>query len=126
MHINNLQYVFLVGGRGVRLGELTKNVPKPLIEINGKPFLYYQIQYLYKKGVRNFLLLAGYQGNKFKDFLSLIQKDMPRARLELQIEEKPFGTGGAILNAAKSLEDEFILSNGDCFIDFSHYIRILF
>tara|TARA_Y100001970_G_scaffold157466_1_gene192604 strand:+ start:3986 stop:5200 length:1215 start_codon:yes stop_codon:yes gene_type:complete len=119
MHINNLQYVFLVGGRGVRLGKLTKNVPKPLIEINGKPFLYYQIQYLYKKGVRNFLLLAGYQGNKFKDFLSLIQKDMPRARLELQIEEKPLGTGGAILNAAKSLEDEFILSNGDCFVDFS-------
>ncbi|URQ68430.1 HAD-IIIA family hydrolase [SAR86 cluster bacterium] len=119
MHINNLQYVFLVGGRGLRLGKLTKNVPKPLIDINGKPFLYYQIQYLYKKGVRNFLLLAGYQGKKFKDFLSLIQKDMPRARLELLIEEKPCGTGGAILHAAKSLEDEFILSNGDCFIDFS-------
>jgi D,D-heptose 1,7-bisphosphate phosphatase len=119
MHINNLQYVFLVGGRGERLGNLTKNIPKPLINIHGKPFLYYQIQYLYKKGVRNFLFLAGFQGVKFKDFLSLIQKEMPSAKLDLLIEEEPFGTGGAILHAAKFLEDEFILSNGDCFIDFS-------
>ena len=119
MHINNLQYVFLVGGRGERLGNLTKNIPKPLINIHGKPFLYYQIQYLYKKGVRNFLLLAGYQGIKFKDFLSIIKKDMLKAKLDLIIEEQPFGTGGAIMHASKYLEDEFILSNGDCFIDFS-------
>ena len=64
----NLQIVILVGGYGKRLGKLTANTPKPLIEINEKPFLEYLVNYLIDQGFK-ILFLAGFKGIKLKRFI---------------------------------------------------------
>ena len=46
------QCVILVGGKGTRLGKLTRNFPKPMIEVNGKPFLLYILDYIQRFGFK--------------------------------------------------------------------------
>ena len=63
---NYLDLVILAGGKGSRLKEITKNTPKPLIKINGIPFLQYLINHYSKYNFRNIYILAGYKGYKIK------------------------------------------------------------
>tara|TARA_B100000965_G_scaffold404712_1_gene436324 strand:+ start:951 stop:2189 length:1239 start_codon:yes stop_codon:yes gene_type:complete len=118
-NLTNYQYVFLVGGRGSRLKELTKNIPKPLLLIDKKPFIFYQIQYLYKMGIRNFLFLAGYKHESFNIYIKEFREYFPNAKFNISIEDEPLGTAGAIKNSKDYLEDNFIVSNGDTFCNFS-------
>ena len=54
-----MQAVILAGGRGVRLKPLTDTVPKPMIEVNGKPFLQWQIEMLKEQGVEDIVICSG-------------------------------------------------------------------
>ena len=54
------QAVFLCGGIGSRLMPITKNVPKPMVLVNEKPFLFYLLKQLSDFGIKRFLLLTGY------------------------------------------------------------------
>ncbi len=115
----NLQIVILVGGYGKRLGKLTANTPKPLIEINEKPFLEYLVNYLINQGFKNFLFLAGFKGTKLKRF---IKKKFSKKFLKLDffIEKKPMGTGYVLKKSQKKLSKEFILINGDTFTNLNY------
>ena len=57
----NLQAVILAGGKGTRLGNLGKKVPKAMVDILGIPFVELLINQLKKKGIKNFLILTGYK-----------------------------------------------------------------
>ena len=109
-----MQVVILAGGLGTRLRPLTYNVPKPMIEIKGKPFLEYLILYLKNQGLKNILILTSYLSEKiasyFKDGSSL------GVLIKYSNEISPLGTGGALKNAERYLNKEFILLNGDTFI----------
>ena len=59
--------VVLVGGRGSRLKEITKNTPKPLIKIDQKPFLDFLIYQLCKYKFKKIYLLCSYKYNLFKE-----------------------------------------------------------
>ena len=62
--LRNLQVVILCGGLGTRLGELTKDIPKPMIPVKGKPFLEHQITMLIKQGFTNYQYqIADAKGN---------------------------------------------------------------
>ena len=52
--------IILAGGKGTRVKKFTKKNPKCLIEINGKPFLYYQLKYLKKNNIKNVVISVGY------------------------------------------------------------------
>ena len=54
------QAVIFAGGRGERLGPLTDNFPKPMVSINGRPFLEHFIEHLREEGIEKVLLLLGY------------------------------------------------------------------
>jgi len=103
----------LAGGYGKRLRPITETIPKPLIEVAGKPILEHQIEWLRKHGVTNIVLLVGYQKEK------IIEKIGSGNRLGIRatyvIEEEPRGTAGAIKNAEHILrsEDVFLVLNGD-------------
>lgn len=58
----DIQVVVLMGGLGSRLGEQTKECPKTLMEVEGKPFFDYQLKILKEYGFRTFLFLVGYRG----------------------------------------------------------------
>ena len=66
--------VIMAGGLGKRLGAITKNVPKPVIKINGKPFLYYLLQNLQRQKFEKFQFLLSYKNLKIKNFLEKYSK----------------------------------------------------
>ena len=107
------QAVILSGGKGTRLKQVSKNVPKPLIKLDGVSFLKYQINYLSQFPFQEIVLLCGYKQKKFKNFVDNIKhKKIP---VKIICEDKLLGTGGAIINAKKYLDDIFFLCNGDTF-----------
>jgi histidinol-phosphate phosphatase family protein len=61
------QAVILAGGRGTRLGDLTKLRPKPMVEFHGRPFLEYMVEMLRDQGFTRVLLLLGYQAQVVQD-----------------------------------------------------------
>lgn len=109
------QAVILCGGLGTRLGELTANTPKPLLPVSGTPFLDILIQEIVRYGFREVLLLAGRYGEKIQTQYQ--DKTMFGAHVRVMIEPEPLGTGGALRFALDALDPEFLLANGDSWID---------
>lgn len=110
------QVVLLVGGFGTRLGELTKNTPKPLLPIAGRPFLDYLLDNIARQGVKRILLLAGYCGEMVHE-LYHGKNILGQTELEVLVEPKPLGTGGGIVTFSECFDEHFILMNGDSFFD---------
>ena len=65
-----MKAVILAGGFGTRLSEETHLVPKPLVEIGGKPILWHIMKYLDSFGIRDFIICCGYKGYKIKDYFN--------------------------------------------------------
>jgi D-glycero-D-manno-heptose 1,7-bisphosphate phosphatase len=112
------QAVVLVGGLGTRLGERTRSVPKPLLEVGGRPFLDYILDELSRyAAIESIVLLAGHQADQ------VIERYEGRrwrgASVSVVSEPAQLGTGGALKHAASRLEDRFFLLNGDSFFDFN-------
>ena len=61
--------VILCGGRGTRLQEHTRSIPKPLVEIGGRPIVWHVIQIYAAQGLRDFVLLTGYRGEMIEEFV---------------------------------------------------------
>ena len=68
--MNDLSAIILCGGKGMRLRPLTEDAPKPLIEINGQPILYYIVSHLLKYGVNKIIIASGYKSNMIESFMS--------------------------------------------------------
>ena len=62
------QAVILCGGRGERLRPLTDEMPKPMVSVNGRPFLQYLLEQLAENGISRFVLLTGYLGEKIVEY----------------------------------------------------------
>ncbi len=62
--------VVLCGGKGSRMGGLTKNLPKPLLKIHGKPIIWYSIKMLNLYGFNKIIFPLGYKGEKIKKYLN--------------------------------------------------------
>ena len=91
------QAVILCGGLGNRLGELTAETPKPLLPVDGSPFLDLLLFELGRHGVKQILLLAGFAARRILDYVAVTPLKM-RFGLEIEISVKPqrAGTGGAV------------------------------
>lgn len=112
------QVVILVGGLGTRLGSLTSETPKPLLDIAGRPFVDYLIYNAIRFGFRDFLLLAGYRAHKISAYVDATRALLPAGcSIDLSIELEQLGTAGAIRYAAGRLQERFLLLNGDSFLD---------
>ena len=57
-----MKVVILAGGRGTRLSEYTKTIPKPMVQINGKPMIIRIMNHFAKSGFKNFYIALGYKG----------------------------------------------------------------
>lgn len=107
-----MQVVILCGGLGSRLKSISGDVPKPLVDVLGKPFLLHQIDLLVSQGFTRFLLLAGYRGDIFLPVLS-----SSHCQIDISIEPDPMGTGGALEFAEHFLDKQFLLLNGDTYLN---------
>src|SRR5437763_10285354 len=62
------QAVILAGGLGTRMRPMTEQVPKPMLPVNGKPFLEHQMRLLGARGFSRVLLLVGYLGEQIEEY----------------------------------------------------------
>ena len=112
------QAVILCGGFGTRLGPLTAATPKPLLLVGGRPFLDVLLFEVGRHGIRQVLLLAGFEGEQVAEYA----RTTPLAarfglNITVAVEPSPAGTGGALKRAQEQLAREFVLLNGDTWFD---------
>lgn len=113
-----MQAIIMAGGKGTRLSSVTKNIPKPMVPIDGTPLLEYQIENLRQNGVDKIVLVIGHLGEVIQDYFGDGKKW--GVNISYYIEETPLGTAGALAELEDCLEDEFFLVFGDLFININY------
>jgi NDP-sugar pyrophosphorylase family protein len=110
-----LQAVILAGGLGTRLGRLTRTVPKPMVLVDGKPFVEYEIALLRANGVDDLVLCVGYLGEVIEEHLGDGRGFGVRIRYAYDGPEL-LGPAGALKRAAPLLQDSFFVTYGDAYL----------
>jgi NDP-sugar pyrophosphorylase family protein len=107
-----MQAIILAGGMGTRLKPITDYVPKPLVPLNNIPIIEWQIRYLKKFGIHDFVICTGYKTDSIENYLS--HRHNLDSKIRFSVEKTPLGTGGAIKKAAKLIKEKsFLVLNGD-------------
>ena len=118
------QAVLLAAGRGTRMRELTNDLPKPMIEVRGKPVLQHIVEGLRDAGVRRFLIIVGYRADAVRNFFG----DGLRYQIDIQYETQIVQDGtGRVVELARNFSRgaAFVLSYGDILVDPANYKRIV-
>ncbi len=126
MKPSDINVVILCGGKGSRLQEVVNDRPKPMAQINERPFLEILIDYFSGFGFKRFILCTGYMSEAVERYYTDQRNDL---QIVISKEDKPLGTGGALKNAEKYIQsDHFIVTNGDsyCHADLSEMLDFHF
>ena len=106
-----MKIVILAGGLGTRLSEYTKTIPKPMIEIGGKPMIVHIMNHYSKYGFKNFYIALGYKSEIIKSYF---KKKHKKWNINLIDTGKNTMTGGRLRRLRKYLGNEtFMLTYGD-------------
>lgn len=112
----------MAGGKGTRIASVKNDVPKPMIEICGKPILEWQIENLKACGLIDITMVIGYLGHVIKDYFD----DGAKFGVKISYfeETEPLGTAGALFKMSELTED-FLLMCGDVIfdVDFNRFIE---
>jgi NDP-sugar pyrophosphorylase family protein len=104
----------IAGGRGERLRPLTDNRPKPMVEINGKPIIAYQVDWMREQGVTDVVFLCGYMGEMIQEYFGDGSKYGITAHYSF--EDSPLGRGGALKQGLSHVPVDtknVLVANGD-------------
>ncbi|MGS0689941.1 N-acetylmuramate alpha-1-phosphate uridylyltransferase MurU [Shewanella sp. 30m-9] len=111
-----MKAMILAAGRGERLRPLTDSVPKPLVEVAGKPLIVYHIEKLAAAGISEIIINHAWLGHKLVETLG--DGSQWQVKIRYSEETSALETGGGIKQALGLLGDEpFLVINGDIFID---------
>ncbi len=112
------QCAILAGGLGSRLGDIVREIPKPVLEVAGRPFIAWLMREMLRFGVEEFLILTGHLSEAVQEAVLHAADALPK-RVRVIFSEEPVraGTGGALFHAAPHLAENFLLCNGDSLFD---------
>jgi len=115
--------VLMVGGLGTRLGSLTENCPKPLLEVGDKPILETIILAFAKYGFKNIILSVNYKAKMIENYFGDGSKI--GVHIEYIHEQKRMGTAGALSFLKRKLNEPFFVMNGDLLtnVNFEHMLE---
>jgi UDP-N-acetylglucosamine diphosphorylase / glucose-1-phosphate thymidylyltransferase / UDP-N-acetylgalactosamine diphosphorylase / glucosamine-1-phosphate N-acetyltransferase / galactosamine-1-phosphate N-acetyltransferase len=116
--------LILAAGRGTRMRELTAELPKPMIEVRGKPVLQHIIEGLHDAGIRDLLLVVGYRADAVRNFFG----DGSRCNLAIQYVTQTVQDGtGRVVELARDFAGDraFVLAYGDILVDPANYKRVV-
>jgi dTDP-glucose pyrophosphorylase len=116
--------VLLAAGRGTRMRELTTDLPKPMIEVRGKPVLQHSVEGLREAGARQFLIIVGYRADAVQHFFG----DGSRYNIGIQYATQTVQDGtGRVVDLARNFAGDapFVLSYGDILVDPANYKRLV-
>ena len=104
-----MQVVILAAGRGKRMQDLTKGVPKPMLKIKGKPILEHKINMLPSE-IKEIVFVIGYYGEHIMNYF---KHSFGGRKIKYVFQTNLNGTGGALFLAKSVLNDKFLVINGD-------------
>lgn len=114
--------VIMAGGKGTRISSVASDIPKPMIKIEGKPVLEWEICSLREQGFKDIILTVSHMADQIMDYFG------DGSRFEVQIEyfneETPLGNAGALFKLREQLTDDFLLLNADAIfdVDFNRFV----
>ena len=117
-----MKSMILAAGYGKRLGNLTKDTPKPLIEVKGKALIDFHIDKLIAIGCKKIVINVHYLAEKIINHVTA--KYIDAIDIVFSHEENILGTGGGIKNAVKHFDqDDFLVINSDIYsnLDYSYF-----
>ena len=110
-----LPVCILAGGRGTRLGERVRELPKPLLPVAGEPFLFHQLRLLSDHGADRIVLCVGYLGRQIEHAVG--DGGAFGLRVSYSYDSPDLdGTAGAIRGALDRLGDQFLVLYGDTYL----------
>lgn len=113
----------MAGGKGTRIASIAADIPKPMIPVNGKPVLEYQIECLVKNNIIKIIIVTGHLGRIIQDYFQ--DGGKWGCNISYYAENEPLGSAGALKKIQNLLDDDFLLINGDIIfdVDFSRFIE---
>jgi dTDP-glucose pyrophosphorylase len=115
--------VLLAAGRGTRMRDLTAELPKPMIEVRGRPVLRHIVEGLRDGGTKKFLVIVGYRADVVRDYFGNGSEFGVEVEYETQVTQD--GTGRVVDLARRFAEQSpFVLSYGDILVEPSNYKRL--
>ena len=110
-----MQTVIMAGGKGTRIASVNAEVPKPMLEVCGKPILEHQVEVLKRQNLTDIILVIGHLGSVIRDYF----QDGSKFGVQISyIEEKELlGTAGSFYYLKDIIQDDFFLLNGDLIFD---------
>lgn len=110
-----MQAIILAGGFGTRLRSVVEDRPKPMADVNNKPFLNYLLDKLDSEGFNKVVLAVGYMSDYIINYYHNKYKNL---NIEYSLEDEPLGTGGCIKKALEYIDEEYAyVLNGDTYFD---------
>jgi D-glycero-alpha-D-manno-heptose 1-phosphate guanylyltransferase len=110
-----MEAIILAGGFGTRLAHIVSNVPKPMANVNGVPFLEHLLNYLSRQGISRVILAVGY---KKEHIIEYFGENYNGICIKYSNEDSPLLTGGAIKKALTLSQSDIVyVINGDTYFD---------
>ncbi len=119
-----VKIIIVAGGLATRMGQITEEIPKCLIDLNGKPLIQHQLEYFRDKGYKDIIFCVAHLAEKVKDYF----RDGKEFGLNIsyvQEKEELMGTAGSVKLAEDIIDEDFIVYYGDNItsMDFDRFIR---
>ena len=110
-----MKTVIMAGGRGTRISSVARDIPKPMVKIDGKPILEREIGCLREQGFKDIIITISHLGHMIREHFG----DGSRfgVRIRYYDETVPLGNAGALLQLRDELTDDFLLLNADVLFD---------
>ena len=106
-----MKALILAAGKGERLGDITKNIPKPMIEVSGKPILEHNIGICKQAGIKDLFINLHYLPDRITEYFQDGKKY--GVNLTYLYESEILGTAGALFPIINKLSDPFMVIYGD-------------
>ena len=125
-----MKTVIMAGGKGTRISSVARDIPKPMIKIDGVPVLEREIECLKSQGLTDIIITVSHLGQIIIDYFGDGSKISPATgkpfgvNIEYYFEEQPLGNAGALFKSKDKLSDDFLLLNADAVFDID-FIRFI-
>lgn len=125
-----MKTVIMAGGRGTRIASIARDIPKPMILIEGKPVLEHVLECLREQGFTDIILTVSHLGHVIRDYFGDGSGISPTTgkpfgvKIEYFVEKEPLGNAGALFRLKDRLTEDFLLLNADAIfdVDFNRFV----